>query len=202
MKSLEGWGTCLCCWLSFQLSLIAASFLDHFYCKFSFLDLLCGNPKFLIWTFVGAVQLLSYVVLFVTRGLRHDKLPCPSPSPGVCPDSCPLSQWCHPTISSSVVPFSSYLQSFPASRSFPISWLFTSSGQSIGVTISVLPMNIQGLFPLHLYPKKVYTYFCWESEVTAKVTLSHLEGLQLIWESWIHPFFLDTHPRLIFHSWN
>ena len=66
MKSLEGWGTCLCCWLSFQLSLIAASFLDHFYCKFSFLDLLCGNPKFLIWTFVGAVQLLSCVLLFVT----------------------------------------------------------------------------------------------------------------------------------------
>ena len=103
------------------------------------------------------------------RGLQHDKLPCPSPSPGVCPNSCPLSQWCHPTISSSVVPFSSYLQSFPASRSFPISWLFASGGQSIGVTISVLQMNIQGLFPLHLYPKKVYTYFCWESEVTAKL---------------------------------
>ena len=79
---------------------------------------------------------------------QHVGVPCPSPSPGVC--SCPLSQWCHPTISSSVVPFSSCLQSFPASESLPRSWLFTSGGQSTGTSASasVLPMNIQDWFPL------------------------------------------------------
>ena len=77
-------------------------------------------------------------------------LPCPSPSPGACSNSCPLSQWCYPTISSSVVPFSSRLQSFPALRSFPVSWLFASGGQSIGASASasVLPVNIQDWSPL------------------------------------------------------
>ena len=81
-------------------------------------------------------------------GLQHVRLPCPSPSPRVCPSSCPLSQWCHPTISSSVTLFSFCSQSFPASGSFPISWLFTSGGQSIGASASasVLPMTIQGCF--------------------------------------------------------
>ena len=81
---------------------------------------------------------------------RHSRLPCPSPTPGAYLNSCPLSQWCHPTISSSVVPFSSRLQSFPASGSFPMSQFFTSGGQSIGVSASasVLPMNIQDWFPL------------------------------------------------------
>ena len=64
-----------------------------------------------------------------SHGLQHARLPCPSPSPGVCSNSCPLSQWRHPTISSSVVPFSSCSQSCPASGSFPVSWLFTSGGQ-------------------------------------------------------------------------
>ena len=84
------------------------------------------------------------------HGLQHTSLPCPSLSPGVCSDSCPLSQWCHPSISSSVVPFSSCPQSFPASGSFPVSQLFPSGGQSIGASASasVLPMNIQGWFPL------------------------------------------------------
>ena len=84
------------------------------------------------------------------HGLQQDRLPCPSPSPRVCSNSCPLSQWCHPTISSSVVPISSHLQSFPASGSFPMSWLFPSGGQSIGASASasVLPKNIQGWFPL------------------------------------------------------
>ena len=84
------------------------------------------------------------------HGLQNASLPCPSLSPGVCSNSCPLSQWCHPTISYSVIPFSSCLQSFPALRSFPMSELFTSGGQSIGASASVLPMNIQGWFPLGL----------------------------------------------------
>ena len=83
-------------------------------------------------------------------GLQHTRFPCPSPSPGVCSNSCPLSQWCHPTISSSVAPFSSCPQSFPASGSFPVSRLFASGGQSIGASASVLPRNIQGWFPLGL----------------------------------------------------
>ena len=82
------------------------------------------------------------------HGLQHARLPCPSLYPRVCSNSCPLSQWCHPTISSSVTCFSSCPQSFPASWSFPMSWLFASSGQSIGTSVSVLPMNIQGWFPL------------------------------------------------------
>ena len=86
------------------------------------------------------------------HGLQHARLPCPSPCPGVCSNSCLLSWWCHPTISSPVIPFSSRLQSFPASGSFPMSQLFPSSCQSTGVSAStsVLPMNIQGWFPLGL----------------------------------------------------
>ena len=85
-----------------------------------------------------------------THGLQHARLPCPSPTPGPSSNSCPSSWWCHPTISSSVVPFFSCLQSFPASESFPKSQFFASGGQSIGVSASasVLPMNIQDWFPL------------------------------------------------------
>ena len=84
------------------------------------------------------------------HGLQHARLPCPSPTLGVYSNSCPLSQWCHPTISSSVVPFSSCLQSFPASGAFPMSQSFTSGGQRIGASASasVLPVNIQDWFPL------------------------------------------------------
>ena len=86
------------------------------------------------------------------HGLQHARPPCPSPTPGVYSHSCPLSRWCHPTISSSVVPFSSCLQFFPASRYFPMSQLFASGDQTIGASASasVLPMNIQDWFPLGL----------------------------------------------------
>ena len=84
------------------------------------------------------------------HGLQHARLPCPSPSHRVCSISCPLSRWCYPTISSFVVPFSSCLQSFLASGSFPMSWLFPSDGQSIGTSALVFPMNIQDWFPLGL----------------------------------------------------
>ena len=84
------------------------------------------------------------------HGLQHTRLPCPSPTPRAYSNSRPSSWWCHPTISSSVIPFSSCPQSFPASGSFPISQFFTSGGQSIGVSASAstLPMNIQDWFPL------------------------------------------------------
>ena len=85
------------------------------------------------------------------HGLQHARLPCSSPSPGACSNSCPLSRWCHPTLSSSAALFFCP-QSFPASRSFPMSQLFESGGQNIGTSTSasVLPMNIQDWFPLGL----------------------------------------------------
>ena len=86
------------------------------------------------------------------HGLQHARLPCPSPIPRAYSNSCPSSRWCHPTISSSVVPFSSHLQLFSASGSFPMSQFFASGGQSTGVSASasVFPMNIQDWFPLRL----------------------------------------------------
>ena len=86
------------------------------------------------------------------HGLQQARLPCSSLSPGICSKSYPLSGWCHPTISSSLSPFSSYPQSFPASGSFPMSWLFTSGSQSIGASAStsVHPVNIQGWYLLGL----------------------------------------------------
>ena len=96
--------------------------------------------------------LLSHVWLWDPHGLHQARLLCPSLPHRVCSSSCPLSQWCHPTFSSSVVHFSSFSLSFPASGSFPISRLFASGGQSIGASASasVLPKNIQGWFPLGL----------------------------------------------------
>ena len=86
------------------------------------------------------------------HGLKHARLPCTSLSPGVCSNSCPLSRWWHPTISSSATPFSFCFQSFPGSRSFPMSPLFESGGQSIGASASasVLLMNIQGWFSFRM----------------------------------------------------
>ena len=87
---------------------------------------------------------------FCDHGLQHARPSCPSPSLRVCPSSCPLNQWYNPAISSSVAPFSSCPQSFPVSESFPMSWLFTSSGQSTGTSTSasILSMSSQGWFPL------------------------------------------------------
>ena len=101
---------------------------------------------------LAALQLFSGVRLFVTPWPAARRLPCPSPTPRVCSDSRPLSQWCYPSVSSSVLPFSSCLQSFPVPGSFPMSWLFSSGGQSIGTSASasVLPMYSQCWFPLGL----------------------------------------------------
>ena len=114
-------------------------------------DTLPYSPRGKVFIFfVVVVQLLS-VWLSVTSGtvgLQHTRLPCPSLSPGICSNSCPLSQWCYPTISSSIFPFSSCLQSWPASASFPMSCLFVSHSQSTGASAfaSVLPMDIQSWF--------------------------------------------------------
>ena len=97
--------------------------------------------------FSSSVQFSGSVVSdsLQLHGLQHTRLPCPSPIPRACSNSCPLTQGCHPTISSSVIPFSSCLQSFPASGSFPMSQFFALGGQSIGLSTSasVLPVNLQ-----------------------------------------------------------
>ena len=97
-----------------------------------------------------SVQSLSHVRFLRTHEPQHTRLPCPSPTPRTCSNSCPSSLWHHPNISSSVIPCSSCPQSFPASGSFPMSQLFASGGQSIGVSASasVLPMNAQDWSPL------------------------------------------------------
>ena len=123
------------------------------------------------------------------RGLQNSRLPCPSPTPGIY--SCPSSQWCHPTISSSV-PFSSYLQSFLASGSFQVSQFFVSGGQRIGVSAStsVLPMNIQGWFPLGL---------------TSSISLQS-KGLSRVFNTTVqeHQFFstqLSSQSNSHIHTW-
>ena len=102
------------------------------------------------FTQFSSVQLLSRVRLFATHESQHARPPCPSPTPGVYPNSCPSSRWCHPASSSSVIPFSSSPQSLPASESFQMSQLFAWGGQSIGVSASasVLPRNTQDWSPL------------------------------------------------------
>ena len=114
-----------------------------------------GNPNkrnFLKW--FSSVQFSHSVVSdsLWPHGLQHARPPCPSPTLRAYSNSCLPSQWCHPTISSSVVPFSSHLQSFPVSRSFQMSQFFTLGGQNIGVpaSASVLPMNIQDWFPFRM----------------------------------------------------
>ena len=119
----------------------------------------CSYDWMLLW--VHPSVLLSTLLLFTRsvvskslwpHGLQQASLPCPSPSPGVCSNSCPLCCWCHPTISFSAAHFSSCLRSFPASGPFPMGQLFASGGQSFRALASalVLPMNIQGWFPLEL----------------------------------------------------
>ena len=109
------------------------------------------NKSYLIFQF-SSVQFSRSVVsdCLQPHDLQHARPPCLSPTPRVHSNSCPLSQWCHPAISSSVVPFSSCPQSLPTSESFPVSQLFSWGGQSTGVSalVSVLPMNIQGWSPL------------------------------------------------------
>ena len=110
--------------------------------------------KFFPWMPISSFQFSDSVMswLFANHGLQHTKPPCPTPAPGACSNSCPSSWWYHPTISSSVVPFSSCLQSFPALGSFPMNQLFATGGQNIGAPASesVLPKNIQDGFPLGL----------------------------------------------------
>ena len=124
----------------------------------------------LFWCFIRTWSWSEYLIIFLMlfylfsllhfshsvmsdslwrHGLQQSRPPCPSPSPGACSNSCPLSLWCHRNISSSVIPFS-FLKSFPASGSFPVSQLSSSGGQNIVASASVLPVNIQDWFPIGL----------------------------------------------------
>ena len=128
------------------------------------------------------------------HGLQHASLPCPSPIHGACSNSCPLSQWCHPTISSSVIPFSFCLQFSPALESFPMSQFFASGGQSIGVSASawVLPMNIQGWFPLGLTGliklrfRKIMSLLCIHTNIDVMNGLRNFQSSfpSRVWLSW------------------
>ena len=155
-------------------------------------DILLGSPV------ISSVQfshsLMSYSLW--PHGLQHARLPCPSPAPRACPNSCPSSWWCHPTISSSVIPFSACLQSFPASGSFLSSQFFTSGGQSVGVSdlTSVLPMNIQDWFPLGL-TDWIALLFKGHSGVSSNTTVQEYQffsaQLSLWSNSHIHTWLLE-----------
>ena len=123
-----------------------------------------------LYKFLYAIQLMLFILIYMhinilfghyiisdslqTHGPQHPRLPCPSLSLGVCSNLCPLSQWCHPSISTSVVPFSSCPQCFPELGSFPVSQLFKSGGQIIGASASVLPINM----PINVHIN--YIYIC------------------------------------------
>ena len=153
------------------------------------------------WATISSVQCSWSVVSdsLWPHGLRHARPPCPSPTPGACSSSCPSSQWCHPTISSSVIPFSSCLQSFPASGFFPTNQFFTSGGQNIGASASasVLPMNIQGWFPLGL-TGWISLLSKGLSRVSSNTTVHSVN--KIIWESllvmWTHKMVLQGSPVL------
>ena len=119
------------------------------YCSSTWFKLV-ESLKVVLW--ISSVQLLSHIQLSVTHGLQHTRLPCPSPTLRICSNSCPSSWWFHPTISFSVVPFSSCLRSLPASGSFSMSQFFVSGGQNIGASALalVLTMDIEDWFPLGL----------------------------------------------------
>ena len=133
------------------------------------------------------------------HGLQHPRLPCPSLSPRAFSNSCPLIWWCHPTISSSVVPFSSYLQSFLAPGSFPMSQFFTAGGQSIGISASasILPMNIQDWFSLGL-TDLIYLQSKGPSKVFSNTTVQKHQFLAL---SLLHsPTLTSIHDHRKNHS--
>ena len=129
-------------WVQFSCSVMSNSFQPH---ELQHVSLPCC--PYLPGQFSSVTQLCP--TLCVPHRLQHTRLPCPSLTPRACSNSCPSSRWCHPTISSSVIPFSC-LQSFSASASFPMSQFFASRGQSTGASASALPMNIPDWFPLGL----------------------------------------------------
>ena len=156
------------------------------------ISLMTSNTEhFLIFLLLFTDQVVSESLWFY--GLQHTRLPCPSAFSGVCPISCPLSSWHHPTISSSVVPFSSCPQSFSASWSFPVSWLFASGSQNIEglASASILSMNIQDWFPLGLTD-----LICWLSKGFSRVFSS-----TTIWKQWFFGSQTSLWSKFHIHAW-
>ena len=137
------------------------------------------------------------------HGLQYARLPCPSPTPRVYSNSCPLSPWCHPTISSSAIPFSSCLQSFPASESFQMSQFFISGGHNIRVSASasILPMNIQDCFPLDgLFGLPCCPRDSQESSPTPQFKSINSSVFCFLYSPNIHTWLLEKPQRKISHS--
>ena len=140
----------------------------------------------------------------MSNSLQHTRLPCPSPTPRACSNSCPLSWWCHPTISSSVIPFSYCLQSFPASGSFPMSQFFASGSQRIGASASasVLPMNNQDWFPwgltslISLQSKGLSRVFSNTTVQKHQFFGAHLS----LWSNSLHPY-MTTGETIALTRW-
>ena len=155
---MNGWGSCSTCYFNFKCRIQQGGIKELTYLEcplFSRLQNTQNPLSHLLFTpILHQFSLVAQSFLTLQpHGPHYARLPCPSPTSGACSNLCSSSRWCHSTISSSVVPFSSsHLQSFPASGSFPMSQFSTSGGQSIGVaaSISVLPMNIQDWLPLEL----------------------------------------------------
>ena len=152
----RGWTLCCCsCWPSTPPEGVQGR-VRHYVLQGIWWDrsldgwMLSGTDFMITVLQFSSVQSLSVLTLLPPHGLQHARLPCPSPAPRACSNSCPSSWWCHPTISPSVIPFSSCLQTLLASGSFSMSCLFASSGESVGASAStsVLPVNIQDWFPL------------------------------------------------------
>ena len=138
------------------------------------------------------------------HGLQHTRLPCPPPTPGACSNSCPSSWWCHPTVSSSVTPFSSSLQSFPSSGFFPVSQFFASGGQSSGASASasVLPVNIQDWFPLGL-TGLISLQSRGLSRVFSNTTVQKHQffGTQLFMVQLSHPYMITEKKNIALTRW-
>ena len=157
-----------------------------------------GDVGRLIRFSISSVQLLSRVQLFVNPGAT--RLLCPAPAPGTCSNSRSLSQWCHPTISSSVIPFSSCLQFFLASGPFPVSQFFTSGGQSIGFSFSISPSNE--------YSRLISFRMDWLDLLAVQVTFKsllqhHSSKLSILWHSaFFSPTFTSIHDYWKDHSFD
>ena len=164
------------------------------------------NSRFIQHSCFSSIQSLSHVQLFATPEPQPTRPPCPSPTPGIHPNPCPLSQWCHPTISSSVIPFFSCPQSFPESGSFQMSQLFASGGQSIGVSASpsVLPANTQDWSPLG-WTGWISLQSKWLSRVFSNTTVEKHQffGAQLSLQSnsHIHTWPLERNWNLTYIAW-
>ena len=133
--------------------------------------------------------------------LQHTRLPCPSPTPGACSNSCPSSQWCHPTISFSVNPFSSCLQCFPASGSFSMGWLLASGSQSIGALASVLSLNIHDWFPLGLTDLNFLQYKGISRVFSSTTVWKHQFLVLTLSTVQLSPLYITTGKTIVFKIW-